>query len=161
FALLAVAAFVPFIVIPAVIGSAITLLLVNIFPARRTRDILSVVAVAAAAGIVLLLRIVKPEQYANPDKVKSLLDFRALLRTPTSPLLPSEWVQRSVMGLLSDKPDWLAVYMLWSTAAAFVVLGALLHRALYTTGFSKAQESGQRWARSGVLSRFVMRMLRP
>jgi ABC-2 type transport system permease protein len=157
----AVAVFIPFLVIPAVIGSAITLMLVNIFPARRTRDILSVVAVVAAAGIVLLFRLVRPEQLANPDKFKSLVDFVAVLRTPTSPLLPSEWVQRSVMGLLNDKPDWLAVYMLWTTAAAFVLFGALLHRAFYATGFSKAQESGQRWARSGRVSRIVTRVLRP
>ena len=161
FGFFAVAVVVPFLVIPAVIGSAITLTLVNIFPARRTRDILSVVAVVAAAGIVLLFRLVRPEQLANPDKFKSLVDFVAVLRTPTSPLLPSEWIQRSVMGVLTGKPDWLAVYMLWTTAAAFVVLGALLHRALYVTGFSKAQESGQRWARSGILSRALMRVLRP
>ncbi len=157
----ATAVMIPFLVIPAVIGSAATLLLVNIFPARRTRDILSVVAVAAAAGVVLVVRLVRPEQLANPEKFKSLVDFVAVLRTPTSPLLPSEWVQRSVMGLLSEKPDWLAVYMLWTTAAAFVVLGALLHRALYVTGFSKAQESAQRWARSGILTKMIMRVLRP
>jgi ABC-2 type transport system permease protein len=51
--------------------------------------------------------------------------------------------------------------MLWTTAAAFVVLGALLHRALYVTGFSKAQESAQRWARSGILTRMIMRVLKP
>jgi len=161
FGLFAVAVFIPFLVIPAVIGSAITLTLVNIFPARRTRDILSVVAVAAAAGLVLVFRLVRPEQLARPEGFKSLVDFVAVLRTPTSPFLPSEWVQRSVMGLLGEKPDWLAVYLLWTTAAAFVVLGALLHRALYVNGFSKAQESAQRWARSGILSRMIMRVLRP
>ena len=66
-----------------------------------------------------------------------------------------------MMGLLEGTPDWLAVYMLWTTAAAFVVLGALLHRALYVTGFSKAQESAQRWARSGILTRMIMRVLKP
>jgi ABC-2 type transport system permease protein len=161
FGLFAAALFLPFLVIPAVIGSAVTLALVNIFPARRTRDILGVVAVAAAAGIALLFRLVRPEQIANPDKFKSLVDFVAVLRTPTSPLLPSEWVQRGVMGLLGEKPDWLAVYMLWSTAAAFVVLGALLHRALYVSGFSKAQEGAQRWARSRTLPRILYRLLRP
>ncbi|HEV8411782.1 MAG TPA: hypothetical protein VGQ30_14840, partial [Gemmatimonadaceae bacterium] len=161
FGLFAAAVMTPFFVVPAVVGTAVTLLLVNIFPARRTRDILSVVSVLAAAGIVLLFRLVRPEQLAKPEGFKSLVDFVAVLRTPTSPLLPSEWVQRSVMGLLDGKPDWLAVYMLWTTAAAFVVLGALLHRALYVTGFSKAQESAQRWARSGILTRMIMRVLKP
>ena len=57
--------FIPFLLIPSVIGSAITLTLVNIFPARRTRDILSVIAVLAAGGIVLLFRIVRPERLAR------------------------------------------------------------------------------------------------
>ncbi len=55
----AIAAVVPFLFIPSAIGSAITLLLVNIFPARRTRDILSVIAVLAAAGVVLIFRLIR------------------------------------------------------------------------------------------------------
>ena len=40
-------------------------MLVNAFPARRTRDILSVIAVLAAAGIVVLFRLVRPEKLAR------------------------------------------------------------------------------------------------
>ena len=149
FPLLVVALMVPLFVIPAVVGSALTLTLVNIFPARRTRDILSVIAVLTAGGIVLLFRLIRPERLARPEGFRSLVDFIAVLRTPTSPLLPSEWVQKATMGFLNGEPDWLAVYLLWTTAAAAVVLGALLHRWLYLTGFSKAQESAQRFVRSG------------
>jgi len=46
FPLVAAAAFLPYLVLPAVIGAAVTLLLVNVFPARRARDILSLVALA-------------------------------------------------------------------------------------------------------------------
>ena len=153
--------FIPFLVIPSVLGSAVTLLLVNIFPARRTRDILSVIAVLTAGGIVLLFRLVRPEKLARPEGFRSLVDFIAVLRGPTSPLLPSEWVQRSVMSFLADKSDALSMYMLWSTAAAFVVVGALLHRALYAAGFSKAQESAERWARVGIMQKLGMRALAP
>lgn len=150
---------VPFLIIPAVIGSATTLVLVNIFPARRTRDILGLIAVLAAGGVVLLFRLVRPEQLARPEGFRSLVDFIAVLRGPTSPLLPSEWLQRSVMGFLTGDADWLALYLLWSTAAAAIVLGALLHRTLYAQGFSKAQESTARWARAGVVQRIAMRAL--
>jgi ABC-2 type transport system permease protein len=151
FPLVVAAVFVPFLVVPAVIGSAITLVLVNVFPARRTRDILSVIAVLAAGGIVLLFRIVRPERLARPEGFRSLVEFVTVLRTPTSPFLPSEWVQRAVLGWLNYRPDWMAVYLLWSTAAAAFVLGALLHRSLFSIGFSKAQESGQRSVRGVVL----------
>ena len=161
FPLLVIAVFVPFLIVPSVIGSAITLILVNVFPARRTKDILSVIAVLAAGGIVLLFRIVRPERLARPEGFRSLVEFVTILRTPTSPFLPSEWVQRAVLGWLGNRPDWLPLYLLWSTAAASFVFGALLHRALYMDGFSKAQESSQRWARNTWSRRVGHRFLSP
>lgn len=161
FILVTIGVFVPFLVIPSVIGSAVTLLLVNVFPARRTRDILSLVAVMTAAGLVLLFRLVRPEQFARPEGFRSLVDFIAVLRTPTSPFLPSEWVQKAAMGFLNGRPDWLSMYLLWTGAAAAVVLGAALHRALYASGFSRAQESAERWVKSGAGARLVRRALAP
>ena len=161
FPVLVATVFLPFLLVPAVIGSAITLILVNVFPARRTRDILSVIAVLAAGGIVLLFRVVRPERLARPEGFRSLVDFVTVLRTPTSPFMPSEWVQRAVLGWLDNRPDYLPIYLLWSTAAAAFVLGALVHRALYLDGFSKAQESAQRWARSSRMGRAAYRLLAP
>jgi ABC-2 type transport system permease protein len=161
FALVALLLFVPFLAIPAVVGSAVTLLLVNIFPARRTRDILSVIAVLAAGGVVVLFRLLRPERLARPEGFRSLLDFIAVLRTPTNPLLPSEWLQDGVMAFLGGAADVLPMYLLWSTAAAFVVLGAMLHRSLYEPGFTKAQESAASWAKAGAGGRFLHRLLTP
>jgi ABC-2 type transport system permease protein len=159
FFLVVIGAFLPFIIIPSVVGSAVTLILVNVFPARRTRDILSVIAVLTAAGIVLLFRLVRPERLARPEGFRSLVDFVTVLRTPASPLLPSDWVQRTVMGWLTRQSEALPPYLLWSTAGAFMVIGAVIHRALYAKGFSKAQESGQQIAKPGVISRFSGKIL--
>ncbi len=62
FPFVVVGALLPYFILPAVIGSAITLILVNIFPARRTRDLLSLVAIGAFGGLVLLFRLIRPEQ---------------------------------------------------------------------------------------------------
>ena len=161
FPLVVAATFLPFLVVPAVIGSALTLLLVNIFPARRTRDILSVIAVLAAGGIVVLFRLIRPERLARPEGFRSLVDFITVLKGPTSPMLPSEWVQHAVMSWVRGRPELLPFYLLWSTAAAAMVLGALLHRWLYATGFSKAQESGERWVRSGTMGQLGRAALQP
>ena len=142
--------FLPLMVIPAVIGSAVTLTLVNVFPAKRTRDILSIITIVAAGVLVLLFRIIRPEQLARPEGFLSLLDYITLVRTPTSPLLPSEWATSSFMGFLVGPFDILPIFMLWTTAASFVVLGALLHRALYATGFTKAQEGAERFVKGWV-----------
>ena len=161
FALTAVAAFIPFLLIPTALGSAVTLLLVNVFPARRTRDILGVIGVLAAAGLVVLFRILRPEQLARPEGFRSLVEFITVLRGPTSPLLPSEWLQRTLMGALTGDFDALSLYLLWSTAAAAIVIGAALHGRLYAIGFTRAQEGAQRWAREGAMARALRAMLRP
>ncbi len=138
-------AFLPVIIVPAVVGSAVTLILVNVFPARRTRDLLSVITIAAAGILVLLFRIIRPEQLARPEGFRNLLDFITVLRAPTSPFLPSEWATNSIMGYLVGPFDGFNLVLLWSTAGAFVVVGAMLHWRLYPTGFTKAQEGAERF----------------
>ena len=161
FPLVVLGTLLPFLVMPAVIGSAVTTILVNVFPARRTRDLLSIIALGAAAGIILLFRIIRPEQLARPEGFQNLLDFIAVLRTPTSPLLPSEWVTKTVMGYLTGRMDWLSVYLLWTTAAVFVAGGAWLHSRLYHSGFSKAQEGAERFVRGGFWNWSLGAALRP
>jgi ABC-2 type transport system permease protein len=143
----AVLTLVPMLVLPAVVGCAVTLILVNVFPARRTRDLLSIVALGAAGGVILLFRLIRPERLARPEGFRNLLDFIAILRTPTSPFLPSEWATKSIMSYLRDTPDPLPLVLLWTTAAAFVTLGAMLHRRLFAPGFTKAQEGAERFVR--------------
>lgn len=161
FALVVFSVFVPFLVLPTVVGTAITVILVNAFPARRTKDILSVIAVLAAGGVVLLFRLTRPEQLSRPEGFRSLIEFISVLRAPTSPWLPSEWVQTAVMSWLGEEPDALPLYLLWSTAAAFVVIGAMVHRSLYSKGFTKAQESGDRWVRQNAFSAAFQKIISP
>src|SRR5215510_2649480 len=137
----------PLLLLPAVVGTALTLVLVNVFPARRTRDLLSIIALGAAAGVILLFRLIRPEQLARPEGFQNLVAFIAVLRAPTSPLFPSEWASRAIMGFLDQDFDVQPLVLLWTTAAAFVTLGAILHRRLYATGFTKAQEGAERFVR--------------
>ena len=140
--------FLPVLIVPAVIGSAVTLILVNVFPARRTKDILSVIAIGAAGILVLLFRVVRPERITRPEGFQNLLDFITILRTPTSPWLPSEWATSGIMNyLVAGRFDLLPIVLLWSTAASFVVLGSLLHRVAYANGFTKAQEGAERFVK--------------
>jgi len=157
----AVLTIVPMLALPAVVGSAITLVLVNVFPARRTRDLLSIVALGAAAGVILLFRLIRPEQLARPEGFRNLLDFITVLRTPTSPFLPSEWAAKAIMGFLRHTFDPLPLLLLWSTAAAFVTLGGLLHRELFATGYTKAQEGAERFVRGTFWRWTIGTLLRP
>ncbi len=144
FPLVALAAFIPYLILPAVAGIIITQVLVNIFPARRTRELLGLIATGAAVLVLVLLRFLRPEQLARPEGFKNLVDYLAVLRAPTSPLLPSEWTAAIIMNWLLRVADPLPIAKLWATAAFAILLGALLHRQLYHPGFSKAQEGAER-----------------
>ncbi len=149
----------PLLVLPAVVGSALTLTLVNVFPARRTRDLLSIVALGTIGGLILLFRIIRPERLASPEGFRNLVEFIAVLRTPTSPYFPSEWAAQAVMGYLRGRVDVLPLALLWSTAGALVVLGASLHRRLFAPGFTKAQEAAERFVRGTLWRRTVGALL--
>ncbi|MFW6201793.1 MAG: putative ABC transporter permease subunit, partial [Gemmatimonadota bacterium] len=139
--LVAVAAFC---VLPAVAGSAFTLALVNIFPARRARDLLALIALFAAAGLILLVRLLRPEQLARPEGFQNLVDFVAALEAPSAAWLPSEWAAEAMMASLgAGRGDLFPLLLLGTTAAAFVVLGAWVHERYYPRGFSRAQEGAE------------------
>lgn len=154
----ALAAFIPYLILPAVVGTALTLVLVNVFPARRTRELLGLIATGAVVIVLVSLRFLRPEQLAQPEGFRNLVDYLAVLRTPTSAFLPSEWTASMVMNWLLRVADPWPVVKLWGTAAVAVTLGALLHGRLYSLGFSKAQEGAERKVRRplrGPLSRLL------
>jgi ABC-2 type transport system permease protein len=133
-----------FLVLPAVVGAALTLLLVNIFPARRTRDLLALIGLFAAAGVVVLVRVLQPERLVRPEEFRSVVDFMAVLRTPSSPWIPSEWASAALLSWLRGSWDPFPFLLLASTAAAFVVMGAWLHGRFFAAGFSRALEGAER-----------------
>ena len=135
-----------YLVLPSVLGAALTLVLVNVFPARRARDLLALLALFGAAGLVVLFRLLRPEQLMRPEGFRDLVDFVAALETPQSMWLPSEWAAESLMAALgvgSGAGDYFPLLLLASTAASFLVLGSYLHERLYREGFSRAQEGAE------------------
>ncbi len=144
FYLLGAVVLLALLVLPVVVGTGVTLLLVNVFPARRARDALTLVGLLAAAGVVLVLRLVRPERLIRPEEFRSVVDFMATLRTPTSVWLPSEWGATALVGWLNGVFDPFYLLLLLSTAAAFLVFGGWLHARYYHQGFSRAQEGAER-----------------
>jgi ABC-2 type transport system permease protein len=139
--LTATATVVPFVVIPISAGSATTLFLVNVFPAKRARDILMLMGLVFAISLVLLLRFLQPERLLRVESMPEVTDFFATLQSPITPLLPSFWAGEALFAGLQGGRDLLHIAALWSTALASIVLVGWAFQQWHFTGFSKAQEA--------------------
>ena len=137
-ALLAVA---PFVVIPVAVGAGMTLMLVNVLPARRARDLLMLASLLFAAAIVLTLRFIQPERLMRVENLPDVTDFFATLQSPITPLLPSFWAGEVLFAGLQGAGDFVHGAALWTTALAFTVMLAAADRRWHFAGYSRSQES--------------------
>lgn len=145
----------PFVTITAAIGLMISVALVNLFPARKARDLLSLVALLFIIGAVMMARVIRPERFTRPEEFGSWAEYLVELSSPTLPWLPSYWAARvlgEMLGLYGAAPRWDAVAWyegaLVIAAATAVTLAALVFREGFRSGFSRAQEAREvRWTR--------------
>ena len=141
FVFTSLATVVPFVIIPVALGSAVTLMLVNVFPARRARDILMLMGLVFAISIVMLLRFIQPERLLRVESMPEVTDFFAQLQSPMTPLLPSFWAGEALFAGLQGGRDLVHLAALWSTAAMMVVVVGWSFERWHFAGFSKAQEA--------------------
>jgi ABC-2 type transport system permease protein len=137
----ALLAVTPFVLIPVAIGCLVTLALVNVFPARRARDILMLMGLLFGIAVVLMLRFLQPERLLRVESLPDVTAFFATLQSPVTPLLPSFWAGEALFSSLMGRADWLHLGALWSTALGLGVLTAMAYERLHFTGWSKAQEA--------------------
>lgn len=158
-------AFVPYLIISAALGVMITMVLVNIFPARRTRDILFLLSILFVVFLYLLFRLLKPETLVDPDNFANLIDYLTTMKTFSSPLLPSFWATETVLPFLQPLHQGDSLFyllMLWSTSLALLVVSNGIASLIYFSGWSKSQEAKRlRLSRSSIFNAFITLVTRP
>jgi ABC-2 type transport system permease protein len=130
FYLSAVLVVTPFVIVPVAIGCMVTLGLVNVFPARRARDILMLMGLLFGVAVVLMLRFLQPERLLRVESLPDVTAFFATLQSPITPLLPSFWAGEALFSSLMGRADLLHLGALWTA-----------YERLHFTGWSKAQEA--------------------
>lgn len=141
FVLTAAGTVVPFVIIPIALGTFVTLVLVNVFPAKRARDILMLMGLVFAMSLVVLLRFLQPERLLRVESMPEVTDFFATLQSPITPLLPSFWAGEALFAGLQGGRDLLHMGALWTTALAALIAVGWSYERWHFTGFSKAQEA--------------------
>ncbi len=157
-------AIIPFLMIPAVIGILFIMVLVNVFPARRTKDILFLLSIFLVIGMYFFIRFLQPEKLVNPEAFSGLLAYFTAMKTSSMPFSPGYWAMESLLPFLfqyrGDTPFFLL--MLWSTALALIVIGSWVSQRIYFHGWSKSQEGKKaRFSKSRLVDRFLAIVSRP
>ncbi len=149
-------------IIAAGIGILLTMVLVQIFPAQRTRDIVMLLCVLLIIGLYLMFRFLRPERLVDPEAFFSIMQYMTALEAPDSPYLPTHWLTETLWDHLSgsDKQGHLfgTVYV-WSSAAALIVINIWVAQFTYFNGYSKSQEAKQRKRGGQTLLDFCLKFL--
>lgn len=146
------------IFIAAGIGILFTMLMVRVFPAQKTRDIIMLMLIIFIVFLYIILRFLRPEKLVDPDAFFSIMQYTYALESTNSPYLPTHWVTEILWSYLSGSNkgnQWFNVLLLWITAAALFFINVWVARVVYFTGFSKSQEAKRRRKGRGILDRII------
>lgn len=124
------------------VGMALTVVLVNLFPARRTKDIIVYLSLCFGIFIYILFRMLRPEEMVDPERFGQFIDYLSAISRPTSSILPPSWAANLLSGYLVDgEIDWLLIALVLVTPIALFIIGEWAMERWFATGFSKSQES--------------------
>ncbi|NNK95692.1 MAG: hypothetical protein HKP41_15180, partial [Desulfobacterales bacterium] len=125
-------------------GSAllVTIVLVYLFPARRTKDIIFYLTLCFGIFLYLIFRLMRPENLVNPEKYGQFVEYLSAVSNPAGPWMPAGWTANLLTTYLLDRQiDWLLLGLVVLTPFVMAIAGQLLMEGLFIPGFSKSQES--------------------
>lgn len=97
--------FMVFSTIPVNIGIATTMFLLSLFHIKRLKLFLVSTGTIAVIGLVVLLRIFKPERFINPELFANTTFFLSEMKMPSYVLLPNRWLSEAIFNYLGKTSD--------------------------------------------------------
>lgn len=125
-------------------GSAMmfVILLVYLFPARRTKDIILYLTICFGIFLYLIFRLMRPEDLVNPEKYGQFIEYMSAISNPAGFWLPASWTSDMLTSYLLDRQvDLLLIGLMVLTPLIILFFGEFLMERFFIAGFSKSQES--------------------
>ncbi len=120
----------------------VVILLIYLFPARRTKDIIFYLTLCFGIFLYIVFRLIRPEDLVNPEKYGQFIEYLSAVSNPAGPWLPAGWAANLLTTYLLDRQiDWLLLGLLIMTPVVLVFAGEILMEKFFIAGFSKSQES--------------------
>ncbi len=118
------------------------IVLIYIFPARRTRDIIFYLTLCFGIFLYLVFRLMRPEDLVNPEKYGQFIEYLSAVSNPAGPWLPAGWSANLLTTYLLDRHiDGLLLGLIVLSPLVLYYAGEMVMMGLFLPGFSKSQES--------------------
>ena len=137
--------FMIFILIPAGLGTLLSIILATFFPRRRKHFIILLIIIAVVVTLIIVSQLLGLRGIAQPFTARWMQGFLYKLSFVQNPLLPSYWLARVMFGLSPFNISGVAFFGLLILAyALFIPLVAYYFiRQWYLSGYSALQSSGR------------------
>ena len=156
-------ALLPLCLIASALSSWCVMIAGLLLPAGRIRSLLIFLGLILFLILIVAFRLMRPEQFVDPEAFASVLLYFRSLSTPASPLLPTTWVYDGLhAALVGDmEAGVFHLSLAWSFAITLIFIAFWTAQRCYFTGFSKAQTAPEKLIKihserkAGVLSTLV------
>ena len=146
FYLIALGAVVCLCLIASAASSLIVLIGAALLPAGKIRTLFVILGVVLSILLIIVLRMIRPEQLVNPDSFASVVLYLNSMQALNWPLLPTTWITDTVRFAL--KSEWSpSLFNLALSASCFfslIFINEITAVAIYFRGFSRAQTTAKR-----------------
>ena len=129
------------------ISSLVVLLGAAALPAGKIRTLFVILGVALAMLLIVVLRMIRPEQLVNPDSFASVVLYLNSMQALSWPYLPTTWIADAVRHALSGawKTSLFNLALSLSFVFSLIFINQMAASYLYFRGFSRAQTTAKRF----------------
>jgi len=135
--------FIPFAMISANFGILITMILVRIFPARKTYQVMTFLGIIFAVGLIFLVRFSQPEKLVGEVADEMIVSFLMSANVPDYWFLPSTWAVEAIKYSLDG--GYIGTYrMLWLFYSCCIItflFTVFIATRIYFPGIMRSKES--------------------
>lgn len=147
FILSSICLYLPYFFLLSALGSLVTLLIVNFFPAKRAYQILWSISALFIATIFVIIRLIRPERLFKKTTESEFMNFLKSLEAPDYPYLPSTWLTKAQSNLIFSKNnDEYTLYLIALTITALVsfLIFFIITKNIYKKCYTRAKTSFKR-----------------
>lgn len=130
------------LVMCAAVGITVATVLVNVFPARRTRELMVLLGVMSMAALFIMLRSLRPERLVSAQEFETVASYLAQVEVPAPAMFPPTWDSAVLSATLLYAPfPWNEAVLLGTGTLASLALARWTTAWGFDGGWARAQEA--------------------